>query len=100
MFDGDAPIWSFLHRFGGPANPLALTNPTDVFETYPVLTIIAMGWTLPDIRPKGRLPKYNPVRRKTFQQDDWRYLSTEMAEAVRETGPRENQRLDRFADLP
>lgn len=43
-----------------------------VLETYPVLAIIALGWTLADQeRPGGRLPKYNPERRKTFAISDW-----------------------------
>jgi len=86
MFDLNAPIWPFLQRFGGPTNPLAPTKHIDIFETYPVLTIIALGWTFPDKRPKGRLPKYNPARRKTFQQDDWRHLSTETAKQFEKPG--------------
>jgi predicted RNase H-like nuclease len=86
MFDVDAPIWAFLRGFGGPTNPLSPTNSTNVFETYPVLTIIAMDWTLPEQRPKGRLPKYNPARRKTFQQDDWRYLCMKIAEQFEKPG--------------
>ena len=40
-----------------------------------VLAIIALGWTLPDKeRPAGRLPKYNPERRKTFAMADWTYV--------------------------
>lgn len=45
-----------------------------VFETYPVLTMISLGWTLPDPRPAGRLPKYNPERKKTFSRLDWKYV--------------------------
>ena len=45
------------------------TGPTYVIgrPTNPVLAIIALDWTLADEeRPAGRLPKYNPDRRKTF----------------------------------
>jgi predicted RNase H-like nuclease len=46
-----------------------------VLETYPVLAIIALGWTLPDKeRDAGRLPKYNPERRKTFAIADWAHV--------------------------
>ena len=45
-----------------------------VIETYPVLTMIALGWMLPDSRPTGRLPKYNPERKQTFERADWVYV--------------------------
>jgi len=70
--------------FGGAADPLGEAPSTSVLETYPVLTMIALGWTLPDAeRPAGRLPKYNPERRKTFAIADWahvcRAISTKLA---------------------
>jgi predicted RNase H-like nuclease len=74
MFGQFAPIWPFLARFGGPANPVAPAGPTLVFETYPVLAIIALGWALPDARPAGRLPKYNPARKETFTISDWQHV--------------------------
>lgn len=74
MFGPRAPVWSFLDRFGGPANPLNPTSCTQVYETYPVLTLIALGWILPDTLPAGRLPKYNPDRRKTFSVQDWQHV--------------------------
>ena len=74
MFGEDAPIWPFLANFGGPRNPIEPVGATNVIETYPVLEMIALGWTLPDVRPAGRLPKYNPERRGTFSIDDWRYV--------------------------
>lgn len=73
MFGEDAPVYRFLTRFGGPADPLAATAGTRIFETYPVLVMIALGWTLTDSRPAGRLPKYNPGRR-TFSNSDWRHV--------------------------
>lgn len=45
-----------------------------MLETYPVLMMIAVGWTVPDSRPAGRLPKYNPERRKTFSISDWQHV--------------------------
>jgi hypothetical protein len=47
MFGKEAPVWPFLKRFGGPADPLEPIANTRVFETYPV---IALGWILPDSR--------------------------------------------------
>jgi predicted RNase H-like nuclease len=74
MFGKDAPVWPFLARFGGPAEPLAPMIDTCVFETYPVLSMIALGWSLPDVRALGRLPKYNPTRKKTFALSDWQHV--------------------------
>ena len=39
-----------------------------------MLTMITLGWTLPDSRPTGRLPKYNPTRKKTFSISDWQHV--------------------------
>jgi predicted RNase H-like nuclease len=74
MFGRDAPVWGFLSQFGGAADPLKPTARTLVLETYPVLAMIALGWTLPDRRATGRLPKYNPQRRKTFSASDWQHV--------------------------
>jgi predicted RNase H-like nuclease len=86
MFGNEAPVWPFLNRFGGPADPLEPIADTRVFETYPVLTMIALGWTLPDSRPAGRLPKYNPDRKKTFSTSDWQYVCGLAYGAFRERG--------------
>jgi predicted RNase H-like nuclease len=75
MFGPTAPVWEFLAGFGGAAGPFGDPQARRVFETYPVLAIIALGWTLPDKeRPAGRLPKYNPERRKTFAIADWAHV--------------------------
>ena len=74
LFGRDAPVWPFLKRFGGPADPLEPIADTRVLETYPVLAMIALGWILPDSRAAGRLPKYNPERKKTFSISDWQYV--------------------------
>lgn len=84
MFGAAAPVWEFLAGFGGAADPFGEAPSTTVLETYPVLAMIALGWTLPDAeRPAGRLPKYNPERRKTFAIADWvhvcRRVSTKLA---------------------
>ena len=86
MFGQDAPVWPFLTRFGGPADPLGPLTGTWVLETYPVLTMIALGWTLPDPRPTGRLPKYNPERKKTFSISDWRHVCQLTSIQFRERG--------------
>lgn len=74
MFGNDAPVWAFLNRFGGPADLRESLKGTWVIETYPVLTLIALGWMLPDSRPTGRLPKYNPALKKRFSISDWQQV--------------------------
>lgn len=93
MFDDVAPIWPFLGSFGGAADPLMPLATSSVFECYPVLTIINLGWTLPDPggRETGRLPKYNPSR-STFTDKDWRHVCCKAAEAF------ESRELDKMAD--
>lgn len=84
MFGDSAPLWEFLSEFNGPADPLRATAPTLVIETYPVLAMIALGWTLPDERPKGRLPKYNPQRKGTYSQFDWLHVLRKTTSFYRE----------------
>jgi predicted RNase H-like nuclease len=88
MFGKKAPLWPFLRKFGGAANPRGRIDiGSRVFETYPVLAMIALGWTLPDrTRPSGRLPKYNPMRKKTFSRKDWQYLCGRVSRALRKHG--------------
>lgn len=75
MFGSGAPVWRFLGQFGGACNPLfVIGGDAVVIETYPVLTMIALGWLREDARVGGRLPKYNPQRRKTFSIDDWQFV--------------------------
>ena len=75
MFGPVAPVWEFLAGFGGAADPFDDAQSTRVLETYPVLAIIALGWTLAnEERPSGRLPKYNPDRRRTFALSDWAHV--------------------------
>lgn len=102
MFDAEAPVWPFLTLFGGVADPLEPIYGTRVFETYPVLTIISLGWTLPDNdRPLGRLPKYNPQVKKTFATSDWRHVGESVSEEFRLRGISElTQWASRAAQLP
>ena len=75
MFGENAPIWHYLNQFGGVADPVNGFEKSGVIETYPVLTIIALGWIRPDVlRGCGRLPKYNPERKKIFLLEDWRHV--------------------------
>lgn len=85
-FGKEAPVWPFLARFGGPADPLEPVAGTRVFETYPVLTMIALDWMLPDSRTMGRLPKYNPKCKKTFSTSDWQHVCRLVSDAFRERG--------------
>lgn len=82
MFGTDAPIWQFLEKFGGASDPFSPLANEQVFETYPVLSLIALGWVLPDKRITGRLPKYNPERRTTFSIDDWRLICDRLSEEI------------------
>lgn len=87
MFGSNAPIWTFLERFGGAVDPRSRrTGQSAVFETYPVLTMMAMDWVRQDERVKGRLLKYNPGRKKTFQLEDWQYLCEQVAAFFRARG--------------
>ena len=84
MFGTGAPVWPFLARFGGAANPNGQLAGTLVFETYPILAMIALNWILEDPRPTGRLPKYNPERRRTFSIPDWQYVCNQASGIFRE----------------
>jgi predicted RNase H-like nuclease len=90
MFGRGAPLWPFLEQFGGAADPLNFVSTgSQVFETYPVLAIIALGWVLPDSRAAGRLPKYNPGRKKTFSLSDWQYVCGQLSDRFRRRGLQE-----------
>lgn len=86
MFGVEAPVWSFLSRFGGVPDPLQAGTGTLVFETYPVLAMIALDWILPHGRKTGRLPKYNPERRKTFELADWQHVCARVADSLEAHG--------------
>jgi predicted RNase H-like nuclease len=86
MFGTGAPLWKFLKTLGDRVDPFD-EAPTRVIETYPVLAIIAMDWILADPqRAVGRLPKYNPQRRKTFSLSDWGHVCRSTAAALAEHG--------------
>jgi len=79
MFDDDAPLWKFTENFGNSLGVGSLGSSCCLIETYPVLTLIALELVRADIRPNGRLPKYNPAR-KSFQQNDWDFLCARIAD--------------------
>ena len=90
MFGAMAPVWEFLAGFGGWVDPFAAPASTQLLETYPVLAMIAFGWTLPDPeRPAGRLPKYNPERRRTFAIADWVHVCRMTAATLGDEGAAE-----------
>lgn len=90
MFGEAAPVWRFLTQFGGAADPREAVKGTNVFETYPVLTMIALGWSVTDLmRSTGRLPKYNPARKKTFSLADWKHVCKRTSSALDSFGLRE-----------
>jgi predicted RNase H-like nuclease len=85
MFGPNAPVWNFVDSFCGPANPFEYSKQNVVvYETYPVLYIIANDWLQPDKRSTGRLPKYNPARLKTFQLADWKFICMKAATLANE----------------
>jgi len=102
MFGRDAPIWAFLSRYGGAADPLSASSHHDaVFETYPVLGMIALGWIREDSRVKGRLLKYNPERTKTFCLADWQHLCEKVSAEFQSRGLVDIARwADEVRDLP
>lgn len=97
MFGGDAPIWAFLAYLGSGVDPFDSSKETRILETYPVLAMIALGWTLADPdRQCGRLAKYNPERRRTFTIADWTYVCRLVSEKLRADGV---ERLAAWAEV-
>lgn len=87
MFGIEAPLWPFLSKFGGAADPSVQSRGSQVFETYPVLVLISLGWTLTDSRrATGRLPKYNPARAQTFSRSDWEHVCFRVRDSVLQYG--------------
>lgn len=82
MFGATAPLWAFLSRFGGPADPHTPAGTSLVLETFPVLSMIALGWTLPRARLPARLPKYNPGNPRNFSIKDWQHVCHRLADSL------------------
>ena len=85
MFGPDAPIQEFLKRFEVAVAPEAPLGAACVIETYPVLALIAMNWTLDDEERGKRLPKYNPER-QTYSDADFQYVCGQVHDALLEPG--------------
>lgn len=85
MFGASAPIHAFLKAFGGAANPAAPVVGTYVLETYPVLSLVELGWTNPDGEGEARLPKYNP-QRKTFKTADAQFVRDNILRVLPQPG--------------
>lgn len=79
LFGDGAPIWEFLERHGGAADLPLAGGSSAVVETYPALTLVALGWTKPGPDGRQRLPKYNPLRRATFSSEDWEFVTSRVA---------------------
>lgn len=79
LFGDGAPIWEFLQRHGGVADLPLAGGSSAVVETYPALTLVALGWTKAGPDGRQRLPKYNPLRRTTFSDDDWEHVKSRVA---------------------
>ncbi len=87
MFGEGAPVWGFLERLGGAAWPGAEhRGAARVYETYPALSLIALGRAQRDAKGRARLPKYNPERAKSFSLDDWRHVTEGVACALTARG--------------
>lgn len=68
---------------GGVANQQEPVADGQMFETYPVLAMIALHWTRPE---SGRLPKYNPRHKENFSMGGWRHLCRLASHAFSERG--------------
>lgn len=87
MFGEGAPVWGFLERLGGAAWPGAEhRGAARVYETYPALSLIALGRAQRDAKGRARLPKYNPERSKSFSLDDWWHVAGSVARALTARG--------------
>ena len=80
MFCDQAPIWKFLANHNLDTYS---TERTNIYETYPALAMISLGWLTHDHRAKGRttgsLPKYNPKNRN-FSLNDWQMVRSKTLE--------------------
>ena len=85
MFGPDAPVHTFIRRFEVAVDPDAPLGAACVIETYPVLSLISMNWTLEDEERGERLPKYNPGR-NTYSPADFQYVCGRVHRALPEQG--------------
>lgn len=71
LFGDAAPIWQFLAGFSGAPTQLKPAQATQVFEVYPTLLLLHLGWLSEDHQGRPVLPKYNPANARKFQHADW-----------------------------
>ena len=81
MFGLNAPIWKFVGCLNARTEMGPPWEGTFLLETYPTMFFISRGWILPCTKGVGRLPKYNPLRRKTFSLNDWKFVCNKVAES-------------------
>ena len=75
MFGDAAPVWRFLAALAARESPLeARQARTGLFliEVFPALALPAM---VPALWLRGSAAKYNPDRKKTYKQSDWREVA-------------------------
>jgi len=85
MFGPNAPVWGFINRYGGPGNPFVMNEqPVVIYETYPVLYLIASNWLIEREHRLPCLPKYNPARPSTFSKNDWQFVCNRAAQLAGE----------------
>lgn len=71
LFGDGAPIWQFLAGFTGNPTQLNSAQSTQVFEVYPTLLLLHLGWLSVNQQGRQVLPKYNPANARKFQLTDW-----------------------------
>ncbi|WP_181705310.1 DUF429 domain-containing protein [Chthonobacter rhizosphaerae] len=86
MFDDEAPVWQFLEALGAIQHPEEARTASSgryLIEVFPALALTGL-----DSSFFGRLagPRYNPERRKTFQQDHWRRVLVAVSAEARRLG--------------
>ena len=86
MFGDDAPVWPFLDSIPhkqSPASAVRADTGKVIMEVFPALAILGL---FPYFINRGRQPKYNPERRKTFQRSDWQRLAWRLSQYGTRTG--------------
>lgn len=100
MFGDDAPIWGFLQSYGGLCDPVTAVegrNGRFVIEVFPAVGNLGL---FPRFLKRGKAPKYNPTRRKTFSIEDWRLLCNDIGDMFDRFGiVHGKETCARFADI-
>jgi predicted RNase H-like nuclease len=86
MFDAKAPIWKFLEGIGSYSlDPFRRPDDSNVVwicEVYPALATVGIFEEI----QSGKLLKYNPERRKTFNAADWRAVALSLKAIFHDIG--------------